>query len=122
MSQPLDLDGELVLDFEGGRIWVEFRNDTLEVRIPDARTALSLFRQVSGSTRRAGLRRMDHALRMADLSARLWIGGRTIGQLGGEARAGLLSRLLRVEPLALRLLSLIGALLARDAGTDPSAP
>lgn len=117
MERPLALDGELDLEFAGGRALVVFEGESLALRLPDARSALALFRQLSPSTRREGLRRLGEAMRRSGLAGRVLIGDRVVARIGGTAAAGPLSRVLGVDPMALSLFELLGAALGRRRAT-----
>lgn len=113
MDRSLEIEGELQLDYEGGSALIHIRDETVDVELPGARSALSLTRQVSPSIRKDGLRRADAALRGAGLVGRIRIRGRTVARIGGNAEPGPLARLLGVDPLALSLFSFLGAALDR---------
>jgi len=116
MDRDLEIEGELSLEFDGGSALAVFEGESLDVRLPNARVALGLFRQVSPSTRRAGLRRAGGFLAKSGLVGRVRIGDRTVATLGGTTKAGPLARLLGVDPMALSFFELIGAALDRRRG------
>ncbi|MEW4568147.1 hypothetical protein AB1L88_09790 [Tautonia sp. JC769] len=113
MDRSLDIEGDLQLEFEGGRARVEIRDQVVDLNLSDARSALAIMRQVSPSTRREALRRADAQLRAIGLIGRVRVGDRLIARLGGTDRAGLIARMLNVDPLALKLFSFLGAWLGR---------
>lgn len=113
MDRPLDIEGDFLLEFEGGQARIEIRDEVADLQFPDARSALACMRQVSPSTRRDALRRADAQLRAVGLIGRVRVGNRSIAQLGGTDRAGLIARMLRVDPLALKLFSFMGVWLGR---------
>jgi hypothetical protein len=83
------------------------------VDLPDLRAGRDVLRSSGERRQRAvALARIDKALRLADLTAIIRLGGRTVARLGRDARPGLLSRLLRIAPLEVRVSDLIVVLKA----------
>jgi hypothetical protein len=117
MDRPLDIEGDFLLEFEGGQARIEIRDQVVDLRLPDARSALAIMRQVSPSTRREALQRADMQLRAVGLIGHVHVGNRLIAQLGGTDRAGLIARMLKVDPLALKLFSFLGMWLGRKRAT-----
>jgi hypothetical protein len=118
MDRPLEIEGELLIEFEGGSARIDIRDETVDIRLPGARSALALTRQVSTSTRRDGLRRADAALRAAGLKGRVRIRGRTVALLGGNDRPGPIARLLGLDPMALSLFAFLGSVFDRRRAPD----
>ncbi|WP_169975946.1 hypothetical protein [Tautonia rosea] len=123
MDRPLDIEGDFLLEFEGGQARLEIRDEVVDLHFPNAQSALAAMRQVSPSTRRNALRHADAQLRAVGLVGHVRVGGRSIAQLGGTVRAGLIARMLKVDPLALKLFSVLGAWLGRNRTADtPPGP
>ena len=83
-------------------------HDRIAVDLRDLRAGRTILRSSGERGQRArAIARTDKALRLADLTAIIRLGGRTVARLGKDARPGLLSRLLRIAPLEVRVSDLI---------------
>lgn len=120
MDRPLEIEGEFLLEFDGGHARIDIRDDVVDIQIPDHRAALAMMRQVPSSTRRDALLRADVAMRDVGLVGRIRIGGRAVARFGGTDRPSPLARLLGVDPLSLSLFSLIGSVFGRKKSSMPS--
>ncbi len=117
---PLEVAGQLMVEFGNGEARVDFRHDTIDVELPDLRAGFSLLRQNSASSRRERLAKLQDVLLDAGLTVKIWVKNDPIGQLGGDAKAGLLSRLLRIDPVEIKVSNVLRHLIL-PKGQSPTS-
>jgi hypothetical protein len=113
MLPGLELAGHLtILADERDRIDVQFRGDVVAVVLPDLRGLRALRRKLPRPGR-VWRERLRSDLSRAGLELQVWIGSRQVGRLAADTRAGRLARWLGLDPIELRIRSILAVLAGR---------
>ncbi len=113
MLRGLEVAGQLtVLADDGERIDVAFRGDVVTVSVADFRGLRGLRRRMPRPGR-GWLEQLRRELARAGLELQVWVGSRQIGRLAADSRAGRLARWLGIDPIELRIRSILAVLAGR---------
>jgi hypothetical protein len=118
LAAGLDVVGRLSILADDAPFLVEFRGGTIEVVLPDLRTALHIRKRFSRGERRAWANSVRSIMARTGLELRVWVKRRQVGRLAATSRQGWLEVLLGVDPLELRIGAILATLLGQDSASD----
>jgi len=118
MAQRLDIVADLTLALDGEEIAVRGHGNRLVVDLPSLGAGWALFRTgpFSQVQRRAGLTRMNTALRDAGLTIDVRLLDETVARIGAQARPNAAARLLNLGAVEVRPTRSMGAAVRRWPG------
>jgi hypothetical protein len=114
LAAGLDVVGHFSILADDAPFQVDFRGATIEVVLPDLRTALNLRKKFSRNDRRAWTNSVRSMMALTGLELRVWVRGRQLGRLAATSKQSLLAVSLGVDPLELRLAAILAILLGRQ--------
>ncbi|KAJ3060757.1 hypothetical protein HK102_009370 [Quaeritorhiza haematococci] len=94
---------------------VDLRGATIDVVLPDLRTALHLRKRFSRDQRRAWASSTRSTMALTGLELRVWVRGRKVGRIAATSKRSRLAAWLGVDPLELRSAAILAALLGRNS-------
>jgi len=121
MAAGLEVLGHLtILGDDESRLQVEFRGDVVAIELSNLRAALVLRRTLPRVRRRAWLQRVREELVRAGLELQIWVARRQVARLAEDTRSGWVATWLGLDPLELRVRSVLAVLARRSRAPDPS--
>jgi len=115
MNAPLDISGQLSLTDENGKqISVSAEKEIITVMLPSLWVARPMLRQLGNRRLRTSImKNVCGGLQHADLMIEFKIAHQTIARIGPQTRAGLVSRILGLDPVELKIVPILLSLLKK---------